>query len=345
MAKAQTLDSASVAREIINNIDNGIFAPVYLLMGEEPYYVDMVAKHITEKALEEDQRDFNQLISYGADVTVDDVVGNARRYPVFADRQLVVVREAQQLSGIENLAAYTDNPLDSTVFVLVYRGSLDKRKALYKSIAKNGVILESNPVRDYEMSRWISSFYASRGLQIEPEAAELLAESAGTDLGKIAVETDKMLKNLPEGTKNITVKDIEENVGVSREFSIFELTRQLSYKQADKALRIAYYMGQTDKFAMPAVTAPLFNHFDRILKYEALAQKGPVSPEDKQRVLGVSPYFFREYDAAVRNYPLRKTMAIISLICEYDFKGKGGEAGQPSQSQMFIELVTKILSM
>lgn len=343
MAKATT-DSATVAQELISEAGSGVFAPVYLLFGEEPYYVDLVCDAIVDKALTEDERDFNQLICYGADTSVEDVIGNARRYPMFAERTLVVVKEAQALKNIDNLALYVDQPLDTTVLVLVYRGKVDKRKALYKSVSKVGKVLESNPVRDYEMARWIVDYYASRGLTITPDAAGLLAESAGTDLHKVAIETDKMLRNLPEGSTRVEVADIENNVGITREFSVFELTKQLSYRQADKALRTASYIGSAAKFAMPAATSALFTHFYRILKYEALLLNNTMpSPEEKSAVLGVNPYFFREYDTAIRNYPLKRCMAVIGLIKDYDYKGKGGEAGEATPAQLLTELVTKIL--
>lgn len=344
MAKT-SVNAADVANNIISEVRSGVFSPVYLLMGEEPFYVDMVCDAIVANALTEDERDFNQMVYYGADASVDDVVTNARRYPMFAERQLVVVREAQAMKGIEGLAVYTDDPSDTTVFVLVYRGSLDKRKALYKSISKHGKVLESTPVRDYEMARWITGYYASRGLRIDPDAAALLAESAGTDLGKIAVETDKMLKNLPVGTERVSVRDVEANVGISREFSIFELTKQLSYRDAASALRTAAYISGTAKFAMPMATAALFTHFNRILKYEALLMKNPrPAPDEVSRLLGVNSFFLKEYDAAVRNYPLKRCMSVIGLLRDYDFKGKGGDNGEATAPQLMMELVTKILN-
>ncbi|MBQ0096711.1 MAG: DNA polymerase III subunit delta [Bacteroidales bacterium] len=343
MAK-ETAGTSDSAYRIIKDINEGIFAPVYLLEGEEPYYVDLVADAIVANALGDDERDFNQLIVYGADTTVEDVIGNARRYPMFAERSLVVVKEAQALKNIDALSVYTDAPLDSTVLVLVYRGKFDKRKALYKSISKNGIVLESNPVRDYEMARWITDYYAARGLGIEPDAAALLAESVGTDLHRVAVETEKLLKNKPEGSSSVTVADIEANVGISREFSVFELTRQLSYRQADKALRTAAYMGSSAKFAMAPTVAALFNHFDRILKYEALLLRtSNPSPDEKKAALGVNPFFFREYDTAVKNYPLKRCMAIIALLRDYDFKGKGGDAGEATAPELLTELITRIL--
>ena len=292
------------------------------------------------------EKDFNETICYGADVDTDKVTSAALRFPMMAERQLVVVREAQAMKDIEGLEPYCKRPLESTVLVLCLHGaSLDKRKALYKTILKTGVVVESNALRDYEVPRWIPDYYASRSLEIDPDAAALLAEFAGTDLGRIAVETDKMVKNLPEGTVRITARDVEANVGISREFSVFELTRNLSYRNAAAALRTAAFIGQGAKFALPQATSALFTHFSRILRYEALLQKNPQPPqEQKIKALGVAPFFFQEYDAAVRNYPLPRCMTAISLLNEYDFKGKGGEAGEASPAELLMELVTKLLN-
>lgn len=344
MAKVGT-DTDAQCRNILADVRKGIFKPVYLLMGEEPYYIDLVCDAIVCNALDESERDFNQTICYGSDVDVDTVVTAARRYPMFSERQLVVVKEAQAMKNIEGLSVYCDKPLDSTVLVLCVRGaSVDKRKSLYKSACKIGIVLESKLVRDYEIAKWITSFCAGRGLDISPDAAALLGEYAGTDLAKIAVETDKMLKNLPEGTSRITALDIERNVGISRQFSVFELTKELSYRNSAKALRVAAYIGAAPRFAMPAVIAPLFNHFYRILKYHALIMRTPRPSQDqKAKVLGVNPFFFQEYERAVTNYPLKKCMAVIALLKEYDFKGKGGNAGEATPEQLLIELVAKIL--
>ena len=159
-------------------------------------------------------------------------------------------------------------------------------------------------------------------------------------------QTEKLLKNLPEGTTAVSVEEIEKNVGISRQFSVFELTKELSYRNAGKALQIAARIGETPRFAMPMAVSALFMHFYRILKYEALLQKDPRPSQDmKARVLGVSPYFLREYDAAVSAYPLKKCMAVISLLNDYDFKGKGGETGETEQGDLLVELITKILNI
>lgn len=346
MAKGFT-DTDSLCRGLVEDARKGIFKPVYLLMGDEPYYVDMVCDAVVEHCLDESEKDFNQTICYGADVTADAVITAARRYPMFAERQLVVVKEAQMMKGLEELAVYCQNPLESTVLVIAMHGaSADKRKSLYKTVSKMGVVVESQALRDYDMPRWIPMYYQSRGLQIAPDAAALLAEHAGTDLNKIAIETDKMLKNLPEGTVQVTASDIEKNVGISRQFSIFELTKELSFRNSAKALRIAAYIGSAAKFALPMAVSALYTHFYRILKYNALLMSDPRPANDqKAKVLGVNPFFFSEYDTAVRNYPVRKCMAVIALLKEYDYKGKGGDVGEATDAQLMVELTAKILNV
>lgn len=337
----------ALCRDIVKEVRGGVFKPVYLLMGEEPFYVDMVCDAIMENCLDESERDFNQTVCYGADVDADTVATAARRYPMFSDRQLVVVKEAQMMKSLEELALYCAKPLDSTVLVIAMHGArADKRKALYKNVSKIGVVVDSTQLRDYEMPRWISMYYRNKGMNIAPDAAALLGEYAGTDLNKIAIETEKMLKNLPEGVVDVTVSDIEKNVGISRQFSIFELTKELSLKNAPKALRTASYIGSAAKFAMPMAVSALFTHFYRILKYGALLMQNPRPGNDlKAKVLGVSPYFFSEYDTAVRNYPVRKCMAVIALLKEYDYKGKGGEVGEASPAELMVELTARILNI
>ncbi len=346
MAGKGYIETDRQVRNLLEDVRSGIFKCVYLLMGEEPYYPDLVCSAIIENCLQDWEKDFNETICYGADTDAETVVTAARRFPMMADRQLVVVKEAQQMKSLEELAVYCQQPLDSTVLVLLLHGaSADKRKALYKSVLKTGVVVESNALRDYELPQWISSYYEGRGLRIHPEAALLLAESAGTDLGKIAVETEKLLKNLPEGVQEISVADVERNVGVSRQYSIFELTKCLSYRDSGKALKIAAHIGEAPRFALPMAVAPLHTHFSRILKYHALMAAGRPSPGEVAKVLGLNPYFLKEYDAALRNYPLPACMRCISLLTEYDYKGKGGDAGEATPGELLVELTAKLLNV
>lgn len=336
----------SQCRQIINDVKNGNFVPVYLLMGTEPYYPDLVCDEIIKYALTESERDFNQTVFYGLDTDAGTVASECRSYPMMAERRLVVLKEAQSMKTLEDLAAYASEPMESTVLVILMHGaSADKRRALYKNVQKKGVVLVSDALRDYEMPQWITSFYKSRGLDIEPAAAALLAEYAGTDMSRIVLETEKMQKNLPEGTVRVNAADIEKNVGISRQFSIFELTKALSYMKAEKALKIAAYIGNGPKFMLLLATAPLYTHFYRILKYEAALLKNPaMTKADRAKLLGINPYFMEEYDVAARNYPIRRCMKVISLLEEYDFKGKGGGSGEAFQGDLLMELVSKILN-
>lgn len=336
----------SQCRQIINDVKNGNFVPVYLLMGTEPYYPDLVCDEIIKYALTDSERDFNQTVFYGLDTDAGTIASECRSYPMMAERRLVVVKEAQSMKTLEDLATYASDPMESTVLVILMHGaSADKRRALYKNVQKKGVVLVSDALRDYEMPQWITSFYKSRGLDIEPAAAALLAEYAGTDMSRIMLETEKMQKNLPEGTVRVNAADIEKNVGISRQFSIFELTKALSYMKAEKALKIAAYIGNGPKFMLLLATAPLYTHFYRILKYEAALLKNPaMTKADRAKLLGINPYFMEEYDVAARNYPIRRCMKVISLLEEYDFKGKGGGSGEASQGDLLMELVSKILN-
>ena len=343
----QKEDIAAISRALVEDARSGIFKPVYVLMGDEPYYPDLVCQAILDNCIDEFGKDFNETVCYGADVTAEQVVTAARRFPMMADRQLVVVKEAQMMKTLEDIAVYCNEPLESTVLVLLlHKASLDKRKSLYKSAQTVGVVLDSPALRDYEVPAWIGRYYAERGLQIDPSASNLLAESVGTDLSTIALETDKLLKNLPQGTVNVSVADIEKNVGISRQFSIFELTKELSFRNASKALSIAAHIGNAARFNMPQAVSALFMHFNRILKYGALLSRGGYpSQEDKASALaGVNPYFYKEYDTAVRNYPLPSAMAVMSLLCEYDYLGKGGDGGATTDSDLLVELVAKILN-
>ena len=347
MAAKSYIETDRQVRNLIEEVKSGVFKPVYLLMGEEPYYPELLCQAIIDNCLQDWEKDFNELICYGADTDADTVVTAALRFPMMADRQLVVLKEAQSMKTLEDLALYCQKPLDSTVLVILMHGaSADKRKSLYKTVLKQGVIVESLPLRDYETEKWIMTYYSERGLQIDPEGARLLVESTGTDLGRIAVETEKLLKNLPEGVKNITPEDIEKNVGISRQFSIFELTKALSFRDAPQAVKVARNVGDTPKFAMPMAVSMLYTHFNRILRYHALIQAGQAGDSAaKAKVLGVNPYFFKEYDAAVKKYSLKQAMRVISLLNDYDFKGKGGEVGEATPADLLVELTTKILNI
>ena len=335
--------------QLAEDARKGVFKPVYLLMGDEPYYPDLVCSAVMENCVEESFKDFNEYVFYGADTDAETVVSAARQYPMMSDRILVVVKEAQLMKDLEPLQYYCQQPLDSTVLVvLMHKGTADKRKAFYKSVQKcGGAIVESPSLKDYEIANWIVNYFRGRGLKISPEAASLMGESTGTELGTIVVETDKLVRNLPVGVDTVTVEDVEKNVGISRQFSVFELGRELTAHNAAKAVRIATYVGSAARFAMPMAVSVIFSQFYKVLRYGLLLQRNPrPSPEEKAAALAkVNPYFYRDYDIAVRNYPPAKCMKVISILNEYDYKGKGGDGGDMDAGTLLVEMVTKILNI
>lgn len=347
MAKQNKADARY--NKLAAEIRNGQFHSIYLLAGEEAFYPDLLCREIIDNCVDESAKDFNEVICYGADVNADTVISTARQFPMMSERVLVVVKEAQMMKSLEALAPYCEHPLDSTVLVIVYHGGTpDKRKALYKTISKNGVILESPLVRDYELPSWIGGYCSGRGLEMEPGAESLLAEYVGCNLSAISIEIDKLLKALPEGSTRITIKDIEENVGISRQFSIFELSKALCYRQADTALRTASYIGNEARFALPPAISVIYNTFSKILRYEAMMMRcngRPTSEERAAALSGVNPYFYKDYEAGARNFPISKTMQIISLLCEYDYLGKGGDGVESKPGELLVELVAKILTV
>lgn len=350
MAKSASTDIDKLCKATLGDIRKGVFKPIYLLMGEEPFYPEKICKAIIDNCIPEEDKDFNEIICYGADVSAEQIVSSARRFPMMAERQLVVVKEAQMVKNLEEVAAYCKAPLESTVLVLMLHGAtLDKRTSLYKSIgACGGLVVDSPAIRDYAMENKIISYYEGRGLTIEPKAATLLFEAVGCDMCEVDAQTNKILHNLPEGTTKISVADIERNVGMSRQFSIFELTHELSLRNAEKVLKIASHIGNSAKFNMPTAIGALYLHFSRILKYAALKASGKIiSQEDKAAALsGVNPYFYREYDTAVSNYPLPKAMTVMSLLCDFDYLGKGGDGGGvSSQGELIVELCSRILNV
>lgn len=346
MAKQNYMECDKLCRMLVSEASKGIYRPVYLLMGDEPYYVDMVCDAVMADCVPEEDRDFNQIVCYGSDVNADKVISAARRYPMFSQRQLVVVKEAQLMKDIESLSYYCEKPLESTVLVICMKGArVDKRRALYKSASKFGAVVDSVPVREYEMAGWLQAYYSSRGLRLAPDAAQVFIEFAGMELSKVVIETDKMLKNLPEATVDVTIEDVKTNVGMSRKWTIFELSDALFHHDAAKALRIASMVGSSAGFAMPAATGRLFAQFNTLLRYHALKLRKPgLDSYNMASELGLSPFILRNYETAARWYNLKKTMQIVALFREYDYKGKGGEQGEASQGDLLVELTAKILA-
>ena len=326
-------------KRIVTDIRSGNFKPIYFLMGEEAYYIDQIADFIEENALDPSQRDFNQMILYGRDVSIDDIVGQAKRFPMMADRQVVIVKEAQDLSRtIEQLAAYAENPQPTTVLVICYKyKTLDKRKKLYKTLGKSGELFTSKKLYENQVPDWIRRVLKGRGYSIAPKAAQMLVEFIGTDLSKINNELEKLQLIVPVGTE-ISPEIIEENIGISKDFNNFELQKAIGERNIKKAYHIAKHFAQNPKnhpLVMPV--ALQYSFFNKLLKYHALPD-----PSAAPKVLGVNPYFIRDYQTAARNYPMKRVRAIIKGIRKVDMKSKRAGAHNMSQADLLKELLITI---
>jgi DNA polymerase-3 subunit delta len=329
--------------KIINDIKAGNIKPIYFLMGEEPYYIDKLSEYIENNILQEHERDFNQTVLYGRDVTIEDVVSNAKRYPMMADRQVVIVKEAQDLvKTIDKLESYAENPQPTTVLVICYKyKTLDKRKKVTKILAQKGIVYESKKLYENQVGEWLKRVLAGKKLNIEPKAAAMLVDFLGTDLSKIANELDKLAIILPQGS-TITPAIIEENIGFSKDFNVFEFRKAIGERNQLKSYQIADHFAQNPKDNPMVVTTSLvFSFFIQLLKYHGLKDRNPktVAP-----ILGVSPFFLKDYDVALRNYPMKKVSQIVASLRDIDVKSKGVGANALPQSDLLKEMLVKIFN-
>ena len=328
--------------QIVTDIKSGNIKPIYFLMGEESYYIDKISDYIEKNVLNEEEKSFNQMVLYGRDVSIDDIISNAKRFPMMAERQVVIVKEAQDLSRtIENLVSYAENPQPSTVLVICYKyKTLDKRKKLSKTIEKHGVLLESKKLYENQVGDWIRRVLSGKSYTIEPKATLMLVEFLGTDLAKINNELEKLLLILPQGSL-ITAAHIEENIGISKDFNNFELRKAVGARQIVKANQIVNYFAQNPRSNPLVMTISLLNSFfTQLLIYHSLKNK---SKGNVAKALRVNPYFVGDYDTAARNYPMRKVSQTISLLREADLKSKGVGATNMNQADILKELLFKMM--
>jgi len=342
--------------EIINDLQNKIYYPVYFLMGEEPYFIDEIADHIADHVLNETEKEFNQTIVYGRDVDVATIVSNAKRFPMMANYQVVIVKEAQDVKNLipdpkekedkkdkekHPLESYFGSPLKSTILVLCYKyKTIDRRKTFAKSIEKNGVLFESDKLFDNQLPNWIQNFLKKKNYTIRPEAAVMLSEFLGSDLSKITNELIKLAINVPEGTE-ITPLHIEQNIGISKDFNIFELQRALGRKDIYKSYQIVNYFAANEKENPNQKTIPvLYSYFSKILHYHYLQDK---TKNSVCSALNIHPFFYSEYQSSARNFGAKKVRQIISLLRKYDLKSKGVDSATIPDGEILKELVFQIL--
>ncbi|MEA3505157.1 MAG: DNA polymerase III subunit delta [Bacteroidota bacterium] len=328
-------------QEIIGNIKKKIYHPIYLLHGAEPFFIDQISDYIEDNAQEEEFKAFNQTVVYGKDVDISNLISIARQFPMGAPFQVIIVKEAQDIKKIEELERYAEKPANSTILVLCYKHKKpDKRTRFYKFIAKNGVVFEAKKVYDNKIPAWITQYLKERGHEINIKSTHLLNEYLGNDLSKITNELDKLLINIPKGEK-ITEEDIEKNIGISKDYNIFELQDALARKDVLKANRIINYFKSNPKENPPVKTVTiLYSFFIKVFQYHFVTDKADNSVAAK---LGVAPFTVRNFRTTAGNYSTKKLSTVMALLLEYDLKAKGVNNISTDGGELIRELVYKIL--
>ena len=310
-------------KQVLESLKNKTYSPVYFLYGEESFYIDELTNYIEQNTLDEADRDFNQLVVYGRDVSTREVIDQARRFPMMGNYLLVIVKEAQDIRDLEPLESYFKKPTESTILVINYKyKKLDKRKALYKLLSKSQdvVLFESPKLYDNKIPDWISNRVREMGFLIPPASALLLSEYLGNDLNRISNELKKLIINLKPGD-SITSELIEQNIGISKEFNIFELTKAISKKDAFRAFRIIQYFEANPKQNPLFLVIPmLYSYFMKVFLFHQVSRE---SKSDAAKKLGINPFFYDEYKIAARNYPPETLKQIIAQLHDLDLKSKG----------------------
>jgi DNA polymerase-3 subunit delta len=328
--------------QIITDIKNNQVKPIYFLMGEEPFFIDQLSNYLEENLLSKEDKEFNQMVLYGRDVSIDDIISNAKRYPMMAERQVIIVKEAQELSRtIDKLEVYAANPTPTTVLVFCYKyKTIDKRKSLAKNIHKNGELFESAKMYENKIADWIRKELYQKKYHIDPKAANMLVEFLGNDLGKINNELHKLMIILPAGS-NITPEDVEKNIGISKDYNNFELKKAIGERNIFKANQIITHFAYNPNANPLNITIGVINgFFIQLLLFHGLTDK---NKEVVAKVLKVNPFFVSEYYTAAKNYPMKKVSECIALLREADIKSKGVGANSLGIGDILKELVYKIM--
>ena len=327
------------------------FAPIYLLMGEESYFIDALCEQLSSSILTPAEQSFNQITVYGKDSDAGQVVNLCRQMPMMGSHEVIILKEAQQLRQIEKLTHYTSKPQPSTILIICHKEkTLDKRSALYKQCQKEGVVFESVRPRDYEIGPWLTQFIQRKGLGIAPKAVQMLTDHLGCDVAKLSSEIDKLMLALPVGTKSITDQHIEQNVGISKEFNNFELCNAVAVWDVERAMRIADHFARNPKDNPLLVTVMALYSFFRdmfIINYLRWLSKhkGQPMPSEGElmRILKKSnPYAVRELLQQSTRWPNRKVFTVLGLLREYDGKSKGIDTGGMNDGELLRELLLKI---
>ena len=337
-------DSVAQYERIAAEVAARRFSGIYLLMGEESYFIDALSDQLAATILDEAARAFNQITVYGRDSEAGQVINLCRQMPMMGQYQVVILKEAQQLKGLDKLALYTQKPSPTTILVICHKEkNADKRSAFYKGCAANGTVLESVRPRDYEIAAWLQQFIRQKGFTIDPKALSMLTDHLGTDIAKISNEIRKLTVSLPEGTRRITDADIEANIGISKEFNNFELCKAVASRDMARALMIADNFARNPKNNPLVLTiSMLFRYFLNLLTYHYQKKSTP-NQQEMARLLGINPYFLKDYTEGAKRYNAMKCANIISWLREYDLKSKGVGNANISDGELLKELIFKIM--
>lgn len=333
--------------QVLEELEQGTFRPVYFLQGDEPYHIDLISDFIEEHALRESEKGFNQMIMYGRDCSISAVLGNARRFPMMAQRQVVIVKEAQEIADFNRqdsqkmLQDYLEQPLPSTILVFCYKHkTLDGRKALSKTIAKKALLVDCKKLYDNQIPAWIQGHVSAKGFKIDPPTAQLLADYIGNNLERMNSEINKVLINLQPG-EVIDTDLIQKYVGISKEYNVFELQKALSHKDHLKAQRIVQYFGANPKLnPIIPVIAVLFSFYSKLV---LIHQHPSKSERALAQALKIRPFFLKEYLQAARNYSLQKVLENIHHLRMADLKVKGVGSNQSVPGEVLKELIFKLM--
>lgn len=334
--------------DIMADLQAGNYAPIYVLCGEEPFYIDCVSDFIAANALDDMAREFDQQVLYGRDLQGNDiapVISAARGYAMMGGRKVLVVREAQSIKKWDALEAYLNVIMDQTVLVICYKGKPDKRLNVWKKVAEHPQVvwMQSDKLRDYEVEKWILSYIQENNnssVRIDPRVAPLLADHLGTDLSAIVGALDKLIAGRPEGVNVIDPALVERNIGISKDYNIMELQAAIIRGDVVKANRITRYFASSKDHPMIREMAPLFTFFSNLLMYHYMPSKAPAVVA---RELGINPYFVKDYEMAARRYPAGKTFLIVGYFRDVDARLKGINNPSAKDDDLWKELIFKIM--
>ena len=328
--------------QVMSDLRRKAYKPIYFLMGEEAYYIDQISDYIQASVLDESQREFDLTIVYGKDADLTTIINAAKRYPMMSPYQVVIVKEAQSIKDWDPMQYYLSNPSQSTILVFAYKyGSPDKRRKWVLDISKIGVVFESEKLRDYEMGAWINAYARNKNVTVDVKAIQMLTEFLGTNLSKVANELDKLLLTKPSNTSIITPEQVEKNIGISKDFNVFELQDALIERNVLKANRIIRYFADNKKNNPLVMVLPqLFGLFSNLMIFHYLKDRSQVAVASE---LKINPFFVKKYEMAAKNYGAWKTMNIISWIRETDARSKGVDSNGVEDGELMKELIFKIL--